>query len=171
MKVFFFSGELSYNYGVKVEFQGYVTKNEGKEIKGYLEEKKGNKITVSAIKGLYDEKTSQILFVRAGSKLGDAPEIFIFENSYVDGWVSSYHQVYKTFSVYGGVRNGTARIDLFRQILESDKGIGETYPQFIEKKQEQYSANLSKLSKSLMEDISKYEWLFRFVKHLKGSAK
>lgn len=171
MKVFYFSGNLTYNYGTKVEFQGYFTKNEGEEIKGYLEERKGNKTTVRAIKGLYNESTSQMLFVKTSAPGGDSPEIYIFEDSFTDGWVSSYHRIYKTFSVNGGVRNAKAKIDSFRQIFESKKGIGGTYSQSIEKKYQQYYVDSTSLSKALVGDVTKYKWLFSFVKHLKGSAK
>lgn len=171
MKVFFFSGELTYNYGTNVELQGHFTKNEDDEIKGYLEEKRGNKITVSAIKGLYNESVSQMLFVKASTPGGYNPEIYIFENSFTDGWVSSYHRIYKTFSVYGGIRNAKANIDSFGQIFEAKKGIGATYSQYIEKKYEQCYVDSNSLSKTLMEDVTKYKWLFSFVKHLKGSAK
>ena len=171
MKVFYYSGNLIYNYGTKVEFQGYFIKNEDEEIKGYLEERKGNRIIESAIKGLYSEVNSQILFVKTSAPGESNPEIYIFENSFKDGWVSSYHRIYKAFSVNGGVRNAKAKINSFREIFEAKGGIGEKYSEFIEKRYRQCYANSTSLSKALVENIEKYKWLFSFVKHLKGSAK
>ena len=171
MKVFSFSVELVYNYGVRKEFQGFFVKDNTNRIKGYLEENKGAKNLLSLIEGLYDEETGKILFVKAETAVGEKPEIYIFEDSYVDGWVSAYHRIYETFSVYGGVRNGTAKINTLRQIYELDTGIGKPFSKVIEDEYNNLYSNLNKLSKKFIEDVTKYEWLFKFVKHLKRSAK
>ncbi len=170
MKVFSFSGGLSYNYGAKEELQGYFVQDEGEEIKGYLEEKQEDRTTVSAIKGLYDESSSQMLFIKMTVSRGYNPEVYIFEDSLTDGWVSSYNIYSKAFFVYAGVRNATAKLDTFGRIFESYQEIRETYACHVEKMYWQCYIDSSPLSKTLVEDVSKYRWLFRFVKHLKGSA-
>ncbi len=170
MKVFHFSGKLTYNYGVKVDFQGYFTQENGEEMKGYLEEKQKDKITVSAIKGLYDESSAQMLFVKTSAPGGYAPEIYIFRNFVEDGWVSSYSMYSKAFFVYGGVQNAAAKLESFSRIFETEKEIEEIYAQFIEKMYWQCYCDSTSLSKNLVEDVTKYRWLFSFIKHLKGSA-
>ena len=170
MKVFCFSGELAHNYGVKAELQGYFVQDEGEEIKGYLEEKQKDKMIVSAIKALYDEGSSQMLFVKTTASGGYNPELYIFEDSLTDGWVSSYNIYSQTFFVYAGVRNATAKLNTFGRIFESEQEIRETYARYIQKMYWQCYIDSSPLSKTLAEDVSRYRWLFSFVKHLKGSA-
>ena len=170
MKVFGFSGKLSYNYGVKVELKGYFVQDDGEEIKGYLEEKQKNKTTASAIKGLYNESSSQMLFIKTSNPGGYTPELYIFEDSFTDGWVSSYNRYSSTFFVYAGVRNAVAELNVFEEIFESEGEIMDAYAQFIQKMYWQCYVDSTTLSKNLVEDILKYKWLFSFVKHLKGSA-
>lgn len=171
MKVFSFSGETIYSYGVRLKFKGQFYKEEGDEIRGYIQEEREGKTTTSAIKGIYNELTNQMLFIKTSRPGGYSPEIYIFEKSFMDGWLSSYNIYSNAFFVYAGVRNGEVKLNSFQRIIESDKEIEEAYSQVIEKIYMQSYSDSSGLSKVLVKDIEKYRWLFSFITHLKGSAK
>ncbi len=171
MKVFSFSGKLTYSYGDIVELRGFFTKGEEKEMKGYMQEERGNKKTTSAIKGVYDESTSNMLFVKSSLPGGYSPELYVFDESFGDGWVSSYNADSQAFFVYSGVRSGKAELDSFEKLFETKKEIEEAYVQSIEREYWQSYVDSTPLSKKLIENTSKYEWLFSFVKHLRRSAK
>ena len=107
--------------------------------------------------------------IKTSNPGGYTPELYIFEDSFTDGWVSSYNRYSSTFFVYAGVRNAVAELNVFEEIFESGE-IMDAYAQFIQKMYWQCYVDSTTLSKNLVEDILKYKWLFSFVKHLKGSA-
>ena len=171
MKVFSFSGKLTYNYGDVVKIQGFFTKGEGKEMKGYMQEERGDNKTTSAIKGLYEETTANMLFVKTSLPGGYKPELYIFDESFEDGWVSSYNNDLRAFFVYGGVRTGKAELASFEKPFNTEEKSEETYAQSIENEYLKSYLASTPLSKELVDDVFKYEWLFSFVKHLRRSAK
>ncbi len=161
-KVFSFSGNLVYNYGDRKELEGSFLEQKKGQIIGYLQEKTARNTYMRAIKGLYDETTRKLLFIKLAS--GDfRPEIYIFRDINGEGWVSAYHINYNTFSVLAGVQNGTAQLAFFNDENQDAKEIKRIYNHLYD--------DSTSLSKEMAEDVRKYEWLFSFVEHLKGSAK
>ncbi len=171
MKVFFFSGKQKYNFGYEMDSKGYFVQEDKEEIKGYIEEKRMNKITVNAIKGIYNKDTSQMIFIKTSAPGGYKPEIYIFGDPFTEAWVSAYSDVFETFTVYGGVKNASFKLDSFECILKINNENENIFSHSIIDKYNQYYNHSSQLSKSLIENVTKYKWLFDFIKHLKRSAK
>lgn len=164
MKVFYFCGEIAYNYGQKHKIEGYFLQEEENEVRGYVCEE-GTKYSPNAIKGIYHKEDKKLIFVKTSTPSGYKPEMWIFDGEFDNGWLSSYNDNYKTFSVYGGIRNGVVKLTKLKMVFATSKNANEILDKF-----NTLYEDSSKLSKELIQDVKKYLWLFNFIKHLKGSA-
>lgn len=168
--MFRFSGEQTdFVFGHKTTFQGYFIQDEDGGIKGYLEEEKGKKITISAIKGMYDEAASQMFFVKLNN--AGTPQIYLFWDLSQKGWMSAYYYNEEAFSANWGKAKAKVKLDSFREVVEEEKGFGKTCSQFVDSMYEQKYSESSDISKQVVGDVSKYKWLVGFVKHFERSAK
>lgn len=160
MKVFSFSGNVTYSYGEKRKVNGYFVQEEELIVKGYVQET-GTKYTPSAIKGVYDVKTGKLILVKMSRPGGYVPEIWIFSNIFGEGWLSSYRECYGTFSVAAGIKDG--KIEFIK--LERENEAKEIMQEYL-----RLYATSTELSQKLVRDVNKYEWLFNHIEHFKGSA-
>ncbi len=171
MKVFCFSGNLIYNYGEINQIQGYFIQEEGETVVGYLQEKKYGKIYLHAIKGIYHESTNELILVKTDIPKGYYPEIYVFIDTSKEGYLSVYNKDYGTFTIFnGGIRNGIIQLDTLKSIYEFDEESKRIYSKCIyDMYQELYQESTS-ISKTLILDVTKYKWLFGFIKHLEKGA-
>lgn len=168
--MFCFSGEQTdFVFGRKTTFRGYFIQDGKGGIKGYLEEEKGNCITINAIKGMYDQANSQMFFVNLNN--AGTPQIYLFWDLSQKGWMSAYYYNEQAFSANWGQSKTKIKLNSFKEVFEKDEEIGETYSNFVEAMYEQLYSDSSDISKQVVEDVSKYKWLVGFVKHFEGSAR
>lgn len=168
--MFCFSGEQTDSvFKHKTTFQGYFIQDGEEVIRGYLEEKKGKKITISAIKGMYSKTASQMFFIKLNNDR--MPQIYLFWDLSQKGWMSVYCYNEQVFSAYWGDARAKVKLDSFREVVENEEGFNETDSQFVESVYEQKYSDSSDISKRVVDDVSKYKWLFGFIKHFERSAK
>ena len=167
MKVFFFSGWFVNMFNTKKRFQGYFLLKDDQEVVGYLEEE-GNKSHVDAIRGVFDEENRKLLLVKTTKTAGFVQEIymFIFQDDFQRGKLSTYNHGYKTFSAYGGVTSNGVGLDILTSVPMSEENILKTKEMY-----ESPYETTTQRSKELAGDVKKYVWLFDYLKHFERSAK
>ena len=162
MDVFNFSGSVEYNYGEKRRVSGYFVQEED-VVKGYVQET-GTKYTPSAIKGAYDVETGKLILMKMSRPGGYTPEIWIFSNIFGEGWLSSYRECYGTFSAAAGIKDGKIEFVKLERESESIEAQDVMYEYL------RLYTTSTDLSKKMVQDVSKYEWLFNHIKRFDGSA-